>query len=191
MAQQLGFYFDAKRCVQCHACEVACKETNDVELGPRWRRVMDRWEGQFPKVTNRFLSAACMHCAEPACIDVCPAGAITKRAEDGIVVVNVNECIGCRSCEAACPYGAPQFGRSGKMQKCDLCVSRLTKGQQPACVSTCPGEALAFGSMEELAKLAQTKGAQEVQGRTKPSLFLTSADPGVDADQYVSKFFPG
>ena len=87
MAKQLGFCFNAGRCVQCQACEVACKAVNAVELGPRWRHVVNRWDGEFPNVNNIAISKACMHCAKPSCLKVCPVQAISKRAEDGIVVV--------------------------------------------------------------------------------------------------------
>jgi ferredoxin len=90
MAKQLGFLINAGRCVQCQACEVACKATNSIELGPKWRRVETHWEGRFPDVTNIAASKACMHCAKPSCIDACPVQAISKRAGDGIVVLRRN-----------------------------------------------------------------------------------------------------
>jgi anaerobic dimethyl sulfoxide reductase subunit B (iron-sulfur subunit) len=172
MAKQLGFYINAKRCVQCHSCQVACKAVHDVELGPSWRKVLNYWEGDFPKVTNRTISISCFHCEKPACLAICPAGAISKRAEDGVVVVDKNECVGCRSCEQACPYGAPQFGKDGKMQKCDLCLDRRAHGNQPACVATCPGEALGFGDIAELEKLAAKKHAVKLKGTTDPVAYV-------------------
>jgi Fe-S-cluster-containing dehydrogenase component len=137
---------------------------------------LNYWEGEFPNVANRTISISCFHCARPACVDICPAGAISKRAEDGVVVVDRNECVGCRSCEKACPYGAPQYGKDGKMQKCHLCQDRRAEGKQPACVATCPAEALAFGDLEELRQLAGRKPALKLAGDTEPSAFVTLAN---------------
>ena len=177
MAKQYGFYFDADRCVQCRACETACKSAHDIEPGLRWRRVIDIWEGEFPDVACTYFSLACMHCARPACAEACPTGAITKRAEDGIVVVDREKCNGCRECSAACPFDVPQFGADGTMQKCDFCIER---GREPACVATCPAEALFYGTMEELSRLAEAKSAKKLAGPTEPSIFISSK-PGNNA----------
>ncbi len=188
MAIQLGFYVIPGRCVQCQACKVACKETNAVELGPQWRKVADHWSGEFPKVRNIAISYSCMHCEKPACRSVCPAGAITKRESDGIVVVDQKKCIACHACEKACPYNAPQYGRNGKMQKCDFCLSQLSQKKQPACVSTCPGEALGFGNIEDLKKLAAS-GAVRLPGSTEPAYFIVPAKMGGKPEEYVETFF--
>ena len=173
MQKQYGIYFEAQRCVQCHACEVACKSLNGVEPGVRWRRVFDVWKGQFPQVMNRSISHACLHCAIPACEMACPTGAIHKRSADGIVVVDQNKCIGCHSCQLACPFGIPQFGHDGRMQKCHLCVDRVEKGKEPACVATCPAEALHFGTIEALNERAAKKAALKLAAA---SLFLEAND---------------
>ena len=172
MAKQYGFYLNLDRCVECHACEVACKSANNVELGVKWRKVTNVWTGKFPNVTSTSVSLACQHCGAPACMEVCPVGAITKRAEDGIVLVDQEKCIGCRMCAQACPFGAPQFGESGKMQKCNLCVDRLAEGKQPACVATCPADALQFGTMDELTEMVTTRAAQTLAGTTEPSIVI-------------------
>jgi anaerobic dimethyl sulfoxide reductase subunit B (iron-sulfur subunit) len=190
MNKQLGFFFNAGRCVQCFACEVACKLANDVEFGPRWRRVLDRWKDRLPGAADWNLAVSCMHCAKPACLEVCPTSAITKRVEDGIVVVNGDDCIGCGECATACPYGAPQFGKDGKMQKCNLCLDRLQQDKEPACIATCPGEALGFGTMEELAKMAEADSGERLTGPTQPSFFAVSADPDQRSQAYVEQFFP-
>jgi DMSO reductase iron-sulfur subunit len=179
VATQYGFYVEVNRCAQCHACQVACKATNGVELGVTWRTVTTEWKGQFPHVTNQTVSLACMHCAEPSCVNVCPEKAVTKRADDGIVVVDRNKCIGCRACSEACPFGVPQYGKDAKMQKCDLCVDRLLAGKQPACVWTCPGRALHAGTMDELAKLGQANSARRLAGVTWPSVLISGTkSPG-------------
>jgi anaerobic dimethyl sulfoxide reductase subunit B len=173
MTWQYGFYFNVNRCVQCHACEVACKAANSVELGVRWRRVVQTWDGLFPNITNKSVSISCMHCGKPACAAVCPADAITKRAEDGIVVVDQGKCIGCHTCITACPFGVPQYGKDGTMQKCNLCLERVVQGKQPACAATCPGEALHFGTMEELSKHITEDAARKLVVATEPSLVIT------------------
>jgi anaerobic dimethyl sulfoxide reductase subunit B len=172
MAKQYGFMIDTERCVDCRACVTACKSSNNVELGITWRRVSRTWKGNYPNVTFTSASMACNHCAEPACVKVCPAGAISKRGEDGIVVVDKTKCIKCRSCGKACPYHAPQYGKDGFMQKCDLCLDRISAEKRPACVTTCPAGALMFGTMDELPKLAGKKTVRQLEGRTKPSIFV-------------------
>jgi len=112
-----------------------------------------------------------MHCGKPACEEVCPTGAISKRAEDGIVVVDRNKCNGCQECFSACPYHVPQFGDDGTMQKCDFCIER---GLEPACTAHCPTEALQYGTMEELSKLATEKAAQRLIGPAEPSIFISN-----------------
>jgi len=169
MATQYGFYFDSTRCVQCHTCENACKTTRNVEPGVKLRRVTEKWDGVFPNVTRTFFSLACMHCEEPACLEVCPTGAISKRAEDGIVVVDSDKCNGCRDCAAACPYGIPQFGKDGKLQMCDYCTPT---GRPPACAVSCPAEALFYGTLEELWARAAGKPAKRMGGVAKPSIIV-------------------
>ena len=172
MAKQYGFYLKVDRCVQCHACETSCKAAHDVEPGPRWRRVIQVWDGQFPTVTMKSVSISCMHCGKPACAAVCPVGAITKRPEDGIVLVDRKQCIGCHACLVACPFGVPQYGRDGTMQKCNLCLDRLEAGGSPAFTATCPGEALQFGTMEEFSRKVFTNSARKWAGATQPSAVI-------------------
>lgn len=160
--KQYGFDFDPARCVQCHACEAACKALHGVEPGVRWRRVIPVWSGAFPAVTNKSVSFACLHCGDPPCEAICPRGAIEKRREDGIVVVDPKKCFGCHLCFTACPFGVPQFGSDGRMQKCDLCVDLLDQGKEPACVATCPAEALRFGMLEELSEWAAARSARKI-----------------------------
>ncbi|MBI4187096.1 MAG: 4Fe-4S dicluster domain-containing protein [Chloroflexi bacterium] len=155
---QIGFYFDQTRCVACDVCVVACKDWHDVPAGPAsWRKVTTIEKGKFPNLFVTFLATSCYHCAEPACVAACPSGAITKRAEDGIVVVDREKCWGrdqCDLCLQACPYQTPQFGAepNAKMQKCDLCLDRLGEGKEPICVASCPLRALDAGPLEELKK---------------------------------------
>lgn len=181
---QYGFYLDTDRCVGCETCVVACKSWNDLEpkvtavpgtQGPRWRRVTSVEAGSYAAgdVDIVKVSLSCMHCAKPACMAVCPTGAISKRAKDGIVVVDRAKCIGCRYCFFACPFGAPQYGQDGTMQKCNLCVERLEQGKQPACVASCPAKALFAGPVDELAKLASQRAATRLAGATQPSVLIS------------------
>jgi anaerobic dimethyl sulfoxide reductase subunit B (iron-sulfur subunit) len=169
MSKQYGFYYDASRCIQCRTCELACKVTNNTEPGVKWRRVIETWGGNYPDVTRAFFSLACMHCEEPACVTICPTEAIHKRVEDGIVVVDKNKCNGCQDCFTACPYGVPQFGKDGKMQKCDYCTEI---SREPACVESCPAEALYYGVLDELLEMATGKNVKRMDGTTKPSMII-------------------
>lgn len=174
MNEQYGFWIEPERCIKCWACQVACKAWKGTKAGTvNVRRVLDVWNGTFPDVTRTFVSMSCLHCGDPACASVCPTGAITKRAEDGIVVVDQDKCIGCHYCFYACPFGVPQYGPDGKMYKCDFCLDRLEEGKEPACVATCPTGALHSGTMEELAKRAEEKAAKSLVGATQPSVLVS------------------
>jgi anaerobic dimethyl sulfoxide reductase subunit B (iron-sulfur subunit) len=155
--RQFGFRFVVEECIQCHGCEVACKSWRGIELGVKWRRVENIWEGRYPDVKCKSVSVSCMHCLEPACMEVCPEEAITKRP-DGIVVVDREMCIGCGACGDACPYDVPRFGSDGVMEKCDMCVAeRDSDTDAPPCVATCPTEALALVKMDVAEKATAEK----------------------------------
>lgn len=174
MAKQYGFYVNTDRCIKCWACEVACKQWNGIKAGNiARRRVIEIDTGTFPNVKRTFVSMTCMHCAQPACMAVCPAGAISKRAEDGIVVVDKDKCIGCHYCFFACPFGIPQYDENG-MDKCDACLGNGRKeGEDPHCVKTCVTQALHFGPLDEMQKLAAEKGAKKIaKAQTDPSVVI-------------------
>lgn len=173
---QMGFYFDANLCIGCKACQVACKDDNDLEVGTLWRRVVEveggGWIPQGPlwgqNIGAYYLSIACNHCEKPICEEVCPSGAIAKR-DDGIVLIDEDKCIGCRYCEWACPYAAPQYqSDKGKMSKCDFCFDYVDQGLSPACVAACPMRALDFGDVSELR--AKYTGVAAVYPMPDPSL---------------------
>ncbi len=149
MSNEYGFSFAEDKCTQCYGCEVACKSWRDGELGTRWRRVYSIWTGRYPDVKLASASVSCMHCADPECVKACPVKAIEKRPDDGVVVVDKSKCIGCRACEKECAFGAPQFGKDGKMQKCDLCLQRVELSKDaPPCVETCPTKALQLAKLD-------------------------------------------
>lgn len=178
---QMSFLFDPSRCVNCYACEIACKQENSLapqiycqpgSTGPRWRKVMTLEEGHFPDTKIAYLSLSCMHCGDPDCIKACPAKAISKRPADGIVEINPTKCIGCRFCSWACKFGAPQFGLDGHMQKCQMCQSLLEKGEQPACVTTCTTGAIQYGNVDEISTKMRGKAAMLLAGASEPQFYL-------------------
>jgi Fe-S-cluster-containing dehydrogenase component len=169
--RKLGLVIDLDTCVGCHACAVACKEWNAggiagplVDEDPYGAEPMGVWFnrvhsyeidalGDQPAMTLHF-PRSCLHCDTPACVSVCPTGASYKRAEDGIVLVDEDKCIGCKLCSWACPYGAREYSQvDGVMKKCTLCVDRIYNEhipeaqRQPACVQACPTRARHFGDL--------------------------------------------
>lgn len=179
-----AFYFDARFCSGCKACQVACKDRHQLPVGILWRRVYEitggSWRSQGAAWQQDIfaynLSIACNHCAEPVCVEACPAGAISVRP-DGIVLLDSDQCLGCRYCAWVCPYSAPQFDPlSQRMSKCNFCAEDLDQGRAPACVLACPMRALEFGDREAFA--ARHPEAQPVfplpdPGLTRPSLVVT------------------
>jgi len=150
-AMQLGFVHNNVDCIGCRACEIACKDKNGLPPGPRFRRVMYIEGGTYPEVFAYKVNMSCNHCAEPACLPTCPTGAIWKRAKDGIVDIDSTLCIGCRKCEAACPYGAPQWNPKEQIiQKCNLCVDEIEAGRKPYCVMACMMRVLDIGPIDKI-----------------------------------------
>ncbi len=160
-----AIFVDTFRCVGCHACETACKEENSISPGPKWIQVMEVETRVAGEWTINWKPMACMHCGDPWCLKVCPTRAISKRNEDGIVLVNGDYCIGCMECFRACPFGTPQLGEDRKMQKCTLCVHRTSDGGNPACVQNCPSEAMYYGTVQELSALMRKKYSVRSMGR--------------------------
>jgi molybdopterin-containing oxidoreductase family iron-sulfur binding subunit len=164
-----GLLIDTSKCDSgCDACVKACSDENGLQSAiedrqrPQWIRKVMLTEVKTGRQTTAPMM--CQHCAEPPCVDVCPTGASFKRA-DGIVLVDRHSCIGCRYCMMACPYKArsfvhepvtnqrPQVPRGqGCVESCTLCVHRVDRGQQPACVEACAAAgrgAILFGDLND------------------------------------------
>lgn len=139
---------DLRRCIGCQTCTAACRHANGTPPGVQWRRVIDIEVGDYPDVHRAFVPVGCQHCDEPACMDVCPTQATTKRP-DGIVAIDYDLCIGCAYCSVACPYQAryksvrPTYAydvptederqredprRLAVATKCTFCVDRIDEG---------------------------------------------------------------
>ncbi len=181
--KKLGLVIDLDICVGCQACAVSCKEWNTQgysaplidddpyganPMGPWLNRVHAYEAGEGVDAQVVHFPRSCLHCEQPACVTVCPTGASYKRAEDGIVLVNPDTCIGCKLCSWACPYGAREYDHNhGVMKKCTLCVDRIynehfeAEDRVPACVRACPTGARHFGDLgdetSDIAKLVKQR----------------------------------
>lgn len=163
---RVGFLVKPRNCLNCQACVAACRKFNKTAEDRPARRTITKYEKDGEAL---FVSTSCMHCEEPACAAVCPAGAITKSS-DGVVVVEKEKCIGCKYCYQACPFGVPNYN-SQAMDKCDCCTLGGTRpGNAPRCAEACKFGALHFGTVDEL--LAQCPEAKVVESSTKPSFYL-------------------
>ena len=107
-----GMAIELKRCIGCYECVLACKAEHFLPPDIYWNRLLIGEKGKYPQVTKLIYSIRCNHCADPACVKVCPTGA-TQQREDGIVWVDEDKCVGCRYCMIACPYQARTFYEDG------------------------------------------------------------------------------
>jgi anaerobic dimethyl sulfoxide reductase subunit B len=158
-----AFTFDASSCTGCKACQIACKDKNNLPTGVLWRRVYEVTGGTWKNVgangirpgvwtTDVFaynLSIACNHCVHPKCAGVCPVDAYVVR-DDGIVHIDETKCMGCGYCSWACPYAAPQYNPDLRhMTKCNFCFDNIDAGLPPACVAACPMRVLNFTTVDD------------------------------------------
>ncbi len=184
MGKQMGFYIDQQSCIGCYTCQIACKDKNDLDDGQLWRKVHE-FNGGSTDIENEvfrsnvygyWLSMACNHCEHPKCVENCPTGAMHKREEDGIVLVDRESCIGCGYCVWSCPYGAPKL-IDKLSSKCNFCVDLLKEGKKPACVGACFMRALDYGPLDELKEkygsVAEVKGLPSAD-LTNPSVVITA-----------------
>lgn len=167
---QYAFHVDSSICTGCKTCQVACQDKNDLRAQLIWRRVYDYGGGSWeidenglyvPQgVFRYFLSSACNHCDDPACVAACAVGAMQKDPETGIVWTDHDACIGCEACAQACPYGAPVIDEvAGFMTKCDMCRDQVQAGGKPECVLSCSQRALDWGTVEEMVERYPGDGA--------------------------------
>jgi Fe-S-cluster-containing dehydrogenase component len=182
--RKLGLVIDLDTCVGCHACATACKSWNAGGVsgplsdtsphgahpeGVWFNRVHSYEAGEGDDSRTVHFPRSCLQCETPACVTVCPTGASYKRAEDGIVLIDHDLCIGCQLCAWACPYGAREFDApEGVMKKCTLCVDRIHTAslpeaeRLPACVAACPTRARHFGDLgdpdSEVSRLVAERG---------------------------------
>jgi Fe-S-cluster-containing dehydrogenase component len=168
--RKLGLVIDLDTCVGCHACVISCKGWNTENYGAAlsdqepygadpsgtFLNRVHSYEVQPAEAPPQLVHfpKSCLHCDDAPCVTVCPTGASYKRVEDGIVLVNETDCIGCGLCAWACPYGARELDLAeGVMKKCTLCVDRIynenlpEEDREPACVRSCPAGARHFGDL--------------------------------------------
>ncbi|MDO8881170.1 MAG: 4Fe-4S dicluster domain-containing protein [Coriobacteriia bacterium] len=167
---EYAILYDASKCSACKGCQVQCKQWNmmpsslgkdDNEFTGSYQSMPDlngdtrlliefREEDNARGIEWAFSRRACFHCKEPACMDVCPVGAISQLP-DGTVKLDSTKCVGCKYCTAACPFEIPKYRDAFNVSnKCTLCDDRTAQGREPACVQTCPAGAMAYGPRDEM-----------------------------------------
>jgi formate dehydrogenase iron-sulfur subunit len=197
MAEPMGFFTDTTVCIGCKACEVACKEWNQLPAtngglntlsgdsydntrrldGIHWRHVKFVEQFSADRTQGRWLlmSDVCKHCVQAGCLEVCPTGAII-RTEFDTVVIQSDACNGCRDCIPACPFGVIDINpASGTAQKCTLCYDRMREGLQPACAKACPTNSIQFGTIADLHQRARGR-VEQLHERGEKGAYLYGAD---------------
>ncbi len=190
-----GMVIDLRKCIGCHSCTVSCKFENNVpynvfrtwvrvwEKGD-WNKLVDKnGKEQFiPQVALSYLPRLCNHCDDPPCVEVCPVEATFKR-EDGLVLIDDDECIGCKYCIQACPYDMRFINpKTQTADKCTFCVHRLEDDLLPACVTSCVGGARIFGDLDdpqsEVAQLVNRESVKPLYPEygTEPNVFYIDLD---------------
>lgn len=166
MAEKIKLY-DATKCTGCRACQLACKQWNDLPAGQTrntgsYQNPADLQSNtwllmRFQEAATKagevkwlFRHNACMHCTDAACVKVCPSNALFHTSY-GTVALDQSKCIGCKECVIVCPFNVPRYDpETKKVAKCDMCYSRIARDMEPACVKACPTGALQFGDQEKM-----------------------------------------
>jgi len=197
MPEAMGFYTDTTVCIGCKACEVACKEWNQLPAtnggrstmsgdsydntrrlsGTDWRHVkfIEQFNEDRSEARWLMLSDVCKHCVQAPCLEVCPTNAIIRTEFDTVVILS-DTCNGCRLCIAACPFGVIDINpASDTAQKCTLCYDRLQAGMEPACAQACPTDSIRFGTIRELKQLAEAR-VRQLHGLGERRAWLYGAD---------------
>jgi Fe-S-cluster-containing dehydrogenase component len=220
--EALGLLYDGTLCIGCRACIPACKEANGMPaehtpLVGQNGKVSDCWDAPLDlsgstlnvikayrdgeglakdevKDGYAFTKHSCFHCVDPSCVSACPVSAMTKDPINGIVSYNVEACIGCRYCVAACPFGVPRFTYDTpkpKISKCQLCKHRLADGQYAACATVCPTGATLFGKVKDLkAEIARRRALAPGTPTTFPRGRIGSNDTYAGrAGRYVPRTY--
>lgn len=213
-----GMIVDLSRCIGCATCAMACKIENNLPDGVWWNRILtdggegidmeggntglDIAGGQWPtSLAMDFVPLNCQHCENAPCCEVCPTGASHKDEETGIVLVDADACIGCKSCMNACPYHVRTLVEAdpahaigfnvgdaqapahveGTVEKCLMCSHRVARGEEPACIAPCPGRARFWGDLDdpnsEVSKLiAEKKPTRLLESEgTAPQVYFLEA----------------
>ncbi|PSM51326.1 putative thiosulfate/polysulfide reductase [4Fe-4S] iron-sulfur binding domain-containing subunit [Campylobacter blaseri] len=168
---------DENLCIGCQACSVACRNENDTSDGVYRLQVHAEMKGVFPNLKTNFLRHSCVMCENAPCVEVCPTKA-SFQTDEGIVLLDESICVSCKYCVLACPYDARYVDPITKnIGKCTFCfTNRVAGGEQPACVTVCPTDALTFGDANdynsEVSKVIATNSIKYPKSElgTKPKL---------------------
>ena len=167
---------DTRRCVGCSDCVVACQTENNVPTGYCRDWIVEEATGKYPELHLEIRSERCNHCDDAPCVRCCPTSA-SHFAEGGVVLVDHDDCIGCKACIASCPYDARFVHPDGYVDKCTFCIHRVREGKLPACVSVCPTHAMIFGDLDDknsdISKALQTRQHKTLipEAGTKPQVY--------------------
>lgn len=171
--EQFAFEVDLDSCSGCKACVVACHNLNGLEEDETWRNVGLLSGGSTELPVIQHVTSACHHCLEPACLHGCPVNAYVKDETTGIVKHLDDQCIGCQYCILKCPYDVPKYSPSkGIVRKCDMCQDRLAVGEAPACVQSCPNQAIRITLVNKQAIIDESEANLFLPGAAAPSYTL-------------------
>lgn len=151
--RNFGMLIDLARCIGCNACAVACKMENDVPL-TKFNTWVESWDaGEDGDVRRVNVPKQCNHCTDALCAMACPTGA-TFVTDEGVVLINKDDCDNCHACMEACPYDVryeveAADGEAAHVAKCTYCYHRTSRGMLPACVGTCVAKARLFGDLDD------------------------------------------